>query len=87
MVKPMPITEEMRKNRQKRLDMAIAKQNYAIQWAVECGRDETTVECYGTVSDGDLYEDVKAAFEKAGYKIRPTGYVGGVWQKTMTIYW
>lgn len=34
------------------------------------------------------YEDeVRERFRKAGYKIKPTGYIGGVWQLTEDIMW
>ena len=36
----------------------------------------------------DDYEDeVREKFRQAGYVIKPTGYIGGVWQKTETIWW
>lgn len=34
------------------------------------------------------YDDaVKELFLARGYKFRPTGYIGGVWQRTEHIYW
>jgi hypothetical protein len=35
----------------------------------------------------DYKEEVKQVFKKAGYIIRPTGYIGGVWQLTEDICW
>lgn len=36
----------------------------------------------------DNYKDeVAEKFIKAGYKIKPTGYIGGVWQLTEDIMW
>lgn len=31
--------------------------------------------------------EVKEHFRKQGYKFRPTGYSGGVWQHTEDMYW
>lgn len=35
----------------------------------------------------DQYHAVRAEFEKHGYRFRPTGYIGGVWQHTEEICW
>ena len=36
----------------------------------------------------DAYSDeIKERFTQAGYRIKPTGYVGGVWQLTEDICW
>lgn len=35
----------------------------------------------------DYAEDIKKRFINAGYIIKPTGYIGGVWQKTEDIMW
>lgn len=35
----------------------------------------------------DYRDEVKAAFVKAGYIIKPTGYIGGVWQNSEDICW
>lgn len=32
-------------------------------------------------------EEVKEEFKKKGYTFRPTGYIGGVWQRTEHICW
>lgn len=32
-------------------------------------------------------EEVKEEFRKKGYTFRPTGYIGGVWQRTENICW
>lgn len=87
MVEPMAITSEMRFSKQARLDKAIEKQNASIKLAAEHGRAKTCFQCYDTVSEGDLYEEMKKIYERAGYTIKPTGYIGGVYQKTMDICW
>lgn len=35
----------------------------------------------------DFYCEVREEFKKHGYTFKPTGYVGGVWQRTEDIYW
>lgn len=35
----------------------------------------------------EQYHAVKAEFEKHGYTFKPTGYVGGVWQRSEDICW
>lgn len=32
-------------------------------------------------------DEVKEAFRKKGYTFKPTGYIGGVWQRTEDICW
>ena len=35
----------------------------------------------------DYAREVKAKFQAAGYIIKPTGYIGGVWQLTEDVMW
>ena len=35
----------------------------------------------------DYAEDIKKKFVNAGYIIKPTGYIGGVWQRSEDIMW
>ena len=35
----------------------------------------------------DYQEEIKKKFKQAGYIIKPTGYIGGVWQLTEDICW
>lgn len=35
----------------------------------------------------DYASEIKAKFKQAGYVIKPTGYIGGVWQLTEDICW
>lgn len=35
----------------------------------------------------DYADEIKAKFRQAGYIIKPTGYIGGVWQLTEDICW
>ena len=32
-------------------------------------------------------DEVKSEFQKHGYRFEPTGYIGGVWQRTENICW
>ena len=35
----------------------------------------------------DYSDEIKKRFINAGYRIKPTGYIGGVWQQTEEICW
>ena len=35
----------------------------------------------------DYAEEIKKRFVNAGYVIKPTGYIGGIWQRTEDIMW
>lgn len=43
-------------------------------------------DCY-KYSFSDYKDEIKKRFEKAGYIIKPTGYIGGVYQRTEDIMW
>lgn len=38
-------------------------------------------------SFSDYEDEIREKFRKAGYTIKPTGYIGGVWQRSETIFW
>lgn len=40
-----------------------------------------------TVRFDDYSNDIKKVFTSHGYTIKPTGYIGGVWQLTEDIIW
>lgn len=84
MVEPIKITKEMVDARQERIDKAVARQNAIIKSAMERKRSTCVFEL--DKSD-ELYSEVRTIFERAGYKIKPTGYIGGVWQLTEDMYW
>ena len=54
-----------------------------IQRASEAGRRQTCFNPY----DYTHYDAVKREFESRGYYFTPTGYIGGVWQRTENITW
>lgn len=35
----------------------------------------------------DYADDIRQKFLESGYTIKPTGYIGGVWQRTEDIMW
>lgn len=84
MVEPMKITNEMRNSKQKKIDELVEIVNDRIRYAVEHGRHEA---CFAINKDNTYYRDIRRVFEEQGYKIKPTGYIGGVWQETEDIYW
>ena len=43
-------------------------------------------DCY-KYSFCDYEDEVREKFRAAGYIVRPTGYIGGVWQRTEDICW
>lgn len=40
-----------------------------------------------TVRFDDYADDIKKVFTSHGYVVKPTGYIGGVWQLTEDIIW
>lgn len=84
MAEPMKITNEMRNSKQKKIDELVEMVNDRIRYAVKYGRHEA---CFAINKDDTYYHDVRRMFEEQGYKIKPTGYIGGVWQETEDIYW
>lgn len=84
MVEPLKITKEMVDMKQKRIDNEVTRQNKAIKHAIEQNRTSCV---FYLDKDAELYSEVRTIFERAGYKIKPTGYIGGVWQLTENICW
>ena len=63
---------------------------YNIEQANERGHDRTcfTPTCHKV--DGvyiDCEDELKRIFKDAGYHFAPTGYIGGVWQRSEDICW
>lgn len=84
MVEPIKITKEMQNKRQAEIDRLVAKNNESIKYAMKHNRSNA---CFTPYPDNQYYSEVRAIFERAGYKIKPTGYIGGVWQLTEDICW
>lgn len=80
------ITNEMKKHRAERLAYVERKVDKQIEFANELGQNRRLFDC-SKDGDADVYDEIREKYEKAGYKIVPTGYSGGVWQKTEDICW
>lgn len=84
MTEPLKISDKMKESRQEKISRAVERQNAIISRAIGNGKTET---CFELDKSDALYSDVRNIFEKAGYTIKPTGYIGGVWQLTEDICW
>lgn len=78
------ITKEMKEIRQQQLEKIYEKTNKDIQRAVENGFNSI---CFPLDKSDKYYYEVRAEYESKGYKIKPTGYISGVWQLTEDMYW
>lgn len=88
MTAPMKITKEMRDSREGNISRIIEKINQDIQQAVDRGSHECFFDCSKcNDSQGPFYSEVRKRFEDCGYRIKPTGYRGGVWQLIEHIEW
>jgi hypothetical protein len=54
-----------------------------IERAQQAGKLSTCFSPYPS----EYYDAVKQAFAANGYTFTPTGYIGGVWQRTENINW
>ena len=71
---------------EKKLQKEIESVERSIQRACENGRTSTCVfNCDADKSDVEI--EAKKHFQKLGYTFKPTGYNGGVWQRTENICW
>lgn len=78
------ITEEMKNISNKRFEELCSMVDERISHAVENGRCSA---CFPIDKHDEHYERIKKEYEANGYKIKPTGYIGGVWQLTEYITW
>lgn len=77
-------------NRKKALEYCQKWIMHYIEKANDAGRDRTCFTPTGTVINGvyiDCEDELVRIFKNAGYRFAPTGYVGGVWQRTTDIVW
>lgn len=84
MSEPMKITDEMKERKDKKISQMIDRVNRDIQFAVERKQNSA---CFAFDKSNEYYFEVRAKFESYGYKIVPTGYLNGVWQRTEDITW
>lgn len=79
-----PITDEMKAMSEKHFNDLCEKQNRSIERAVRRGHTSCVCAIY---TDHPLWERFKTEYERAGYIITPTGYIGGIWQLTYDMSW
>ena len=84
MSEPMKITDEMKERKEKKISEMIDRVNKDIQLAVN--RKQNSV-CFAFDKTDAYYFEVRTKFENAGYKIVPSGYINGVWQRTEDVTW
>lgn len=84
MVEPIKITNDIKMEHQNRIDEIVEKQNRSIKSAIERNCHSA---CFVLDKYDSDYIEVRNIFERAGYVIKPTGYIGGVWQSTEDICW
>ena len=80
----MKITDEMKERKEKKISQMIDRVNRDIQYAVERKQNSA---CFAFDKSDEFYFEVRTKFENSGYKIIPTGYINGVWQRTEDITW
>ena len=85
-MEPLKITDEMRNERQERIDAMCDRVNESIKNALTHHRSYAYFPC-DKVAHKDIYDEVRVKYEKAGYVIKPTGVIAGVWQLTEDICW
>ena len=84
MNKPMKITDEMKARKEKKISEMIDRVNKDIQFAVNRKQNSA---CFAFDERDEYYFEVKKKFLDYGYKIVPTGYINGIWQRTEDIIW
>ena len=82
----LEITNEMKNARAEKIAKIEKRIDDKIRSAVERGESCAYFPC-DKDSDKDVYDEIRSKYERAGYKIKPTGYIGGVWQLTEDICW
>lgn len=88
MTEPMEITKSMRDSREEQVSKIIERINADIKRASGKGLHECYFDCSKhNRLQAPFYEEVKEKFERYGYRIKPTGYIDGVWQRTEHIEW
>lgn len=82
----LEITNEMKNIRAKRIAEIEERVDECIKIAVKNSQTECYFPCDKDY-DKDVYDEIRSKYENAGYKIKPTGFIGGVWQLTESICW
>ena len=76
--------KEMRDRKEERISQMIDRVNKDIKLAVERKQNSA---CFAFDKSDEFYFEVKKKFLDYGYKIVPTGYLNGVYQRTEDITW
>ena len=84
MAEVLKISDEVKKQHEQRIAKMVERQNDRIKSAIEKGNHSTIF--YPNTTDPD-YRELRLMYEREGYHIKPTGYIGGVWQLTEDICW
>ena len=84
MSEPMKITNEMKRRKEERISQMVDRVNKDIQYAVSRKQNSA---CFAFDKNDEFYFEVKKKFLDSGYKIVPTGYLNGVYQRTEDITW
>lgn len=77
-------------DRQKALEYCKKWIMHYIEKANERGQRNVCFSPTGYTVNGryiDCEDELKQIFRNAGYGFKPTGYIGGVWQRTIDITW
>ena len=80
----MKITNEMKRRKEERISQMVERVNKDIQYAVNRKQNSA---CFAFDVSDEFYFEVKKKFLDYGYKIVPTGYLNGVYQRTEDITW
>ena len=84
MSEPMKITKEMRDRKEERISQMVDRVNKDIKYAVSRNQNSA---CFAFDKSDEFYFEVKKKFLDSGYKIVPTGWINGVYQRTEDITW
>ena len=80
------ITDETKQVKADRIQIVCKSVDINILHAIDRKLNRCYFPCDKDI-DADVYDEVKELYEAEGYKIVPTGYIGGVWQRTEDICW
>ena len=84
MNEPMTITNEMKRRKEERISQMVDRVNKDIQYAVSRKQNSA---CFAFDNSDEFYFEVKKKCLDCGYRIVPTGYLNGVYQRTEDITW
>lgn len=65
----------------------LASQDRSIEYAIKDGRTSCDFSIHDSIYSNEWEDRMKEHYKALGYKFRPYGYCGGVWQRSEEIYW